>query len=198
MTREAWLMRLTVQLRPLFEEAGHPLPPKIRVSCGWPTHRALAPNGKSRTVGQCWPTECSADGRREVFVSPFLSDASQVAAVLVHELCHAVLDCEHGHRAPFKRVATALGLTGKMTATVAGEKLTERLNALLKDLPPYPHAALDRTASPEKKQGTRLVKVECPECGYTIRVTRKWLDIGVPTCVCGTEMVAPGAEEEGE
>ena len=32
------------------------------------------------------------------------------------------------------------------------------------------------------------VKIECPEDGYTVRTTSKWLDIGLPTCPCGTEM----------
>lgn len=32
---------------------------------------------------------------------------------------------------------------------------------------------------------TRLIKVYCPECGYTMRVTRKWLEAAVPRCpVC--------------
>lgn len=34
-----------------------------------------------------------------------------------------------------------------------------------------------------KKQTTRLLKVSCSECGYTARVTRKWLDkAGAPLC----------------
>ena len=34
----------------------------------------------------------------------------------------------------------------------------------------------------------RQLKAVCKECGYTVRVTRKWLNIGVPVCPCGTEM----------
>jgi hypothetical protein len=40
------------------------------------------------------------------------------------------------------------------------------------------------------KPGSRLLKCECPACGYTIRTTQKWLDIGTPTCPCGDEMEA--------
>lgn len=32
------------------------------------------------------------------------------------------------------------------------------------------------------KQTTRLLKCQCDICGYTVRVTRKWLDIGAPHC----------------
>lgn len=42
---------------------------------------------------------------------------------------------------------------------------------------------VDEPASTAKpKQGTRLKKASCPECGYTVRVTQKWLDVGPPHC----------------
>jgi len=34
-----------------------------------------------------------------------------------------------------------------------------------------------------KPQGTRLLKASCPGCGYTVRITQKWLTkAGTPTC----------------
>src|SRR5919109_3178501 len=33
-----------------------------------------------------------------------------------------------------------------------------------------------------KKQSTRLLKAECPECGYTIRLTKRWAALGLPSC----------------
>ena len=74
-----------------------------------------------------------------------------------------------------------------MTATVAGPALRERLNALLSRMPDYPHRTLDVRVN-EKKQGTRLLKIVCPACGYTARTTRQWLGRGLPTCPCGTLM----------
>ncbi len=41
---------------------------------------------------------------------------------------------------------------------------------------------------PAPKQGTRMLKVICPADGYTIRTTNKWLQVGFPTCPCGTVM----------
>jgi hypothetical protein len=35
------------------------------------------------------------------------------------------------------------------------------------------------------KVGSRLVKLECPGCGYVLRATRVWIATGVPVCVCG-------------
>lgn len=42
----------------------------------------------------------------------------------------------------------------------------------------------------KKKQSTRMIKASCPECGYTVRVTRKWLDTaGAPICpACEEQM----------
>ncbi len=185
MTREQWLLEMVERLRTLFEQAGYPLPLHIRVSCGWPTQRALAPTGKNRSIGQCFSTACSADGAHEVFVSPALDDKQRVAGVLVHELCHAVDNCQHGHGPEFRKIAAAVGLEGKMTATVAGLELAERLNALMSRMPGYPHRTLDVHLT-EKKQGTRLLKIVCPACGYTARTTRQWLSRGLPTCPCGT------------
>jgi hypothetical protein len=132
-------------------------------------------------------TACSADGAHELFISPALDDQQRVAEVLVHELCHAVDNCRHGHGPEFRAIATAVGLAGPMTATVAGPQLTERLNALLSGMPEYPHRTLDVNVE-AKKQSTRLLKIVCPACGYTARTTRQWLDHGLPTCPCGTRM----------
>lgn len=32
---------------------------------------------------------------------------------------------------------------------------------------------------------TRLRKVSCPDCGYTVRMTRSWMLRGFPQCPCG-------------
>ena len=188
MTREEWLERMTSLLQPLFQGIGHPIPDVVRVSCGWPSHKALRSGKKtSRTIGQCWSSHCAGDETRQIFISPCLTDAIEVSATLAHELIHAVLDCKHGHKGPFRKIAVALGLEGPMTATHAGAELKQRLNELVDSVGPYPHGGLDATLM-EKKQSTRMLKVVCPDCGYTVRTTAKWLEVGVPTCACGTEM----------
>lgn len=35
----------------------------------------------------------------------------------------------------------------------------------------------------------RLRKVSCEDCGYTIRMARSWMEVGLPTCPCGSAMV---------
>lgn len=43
---------------------------------------------------------------------------------------------------------------------------------------------------------TRLRRVECWGCDYTIRVTRKWMAVGLPMCPCGQQMHCDDAYRE--
>lgn len=191
--REQWLQNAVKALRPVFAEAGIDLP-EVHVSCGFPKGNV------KKVIGQCWTTGASEDGKAHLFITPFLNDSVRVLDVLVHELIHAVDDCQSGHKGEFVRMAKALGLEGKPTATVAGETLRATLEGLVEVLGAYPHSALSDAVSPVKKQTTRMLKVECPEDGYTIRTTAKWLAVGVPTCPCGTQMVAdvPAEDPDGD
>lgn len=45
-----------------------------------------------------------------------------------------------------------------------------------------------------RRQTCRLLKVECPTCGYVVRTTRKWLDRGAPICPTHREPMI-GADE---
>ena len=184
MTREEWLEQATERLHEVFTEHGARLPAKVRLSCGWPSAKGLAK--RNRVIGECWHEQCSADGTTEIFISPAISDRLNVLETLAHELVHAAVGTQHGHKGAFKHLARAIGLEGKLTATSAGPMLRERLNAVAQTLGAYPHAILDK--SQRKKQGTRLHKVLCPMCGYTVRVTDKWIEQGLPVCPCGVEM----------
>jgi len=195
MNREAWLSECVNKLRPDFIQAGFELPEKIRVSCSWPSKSGLA--AKRRRVGEAWSAENSGDNSFEVFISPVLRVPVEVAATLVHELVHTAVSLAAKHRGPFVKCAKAVGLEGPMTATTAGEELRKRLEVLTAEIGEYPHAELKHSnATP--KQGTRMLLLKCPECGYQVRTTKKWIVQGVPTCPCGTVMETDGADESEE
>jgi hypothetical protein len=199
-TREEWLNACADALRPLFDEAGASWD-KVRVSVGFPKGGR---SGSSHAIGQCWAHRCSADEHAEIFISPELEDAVRVADVLAHELIHAAIGVEEGHKAStFGKVARAIGLEGKLTATVAGDELRKRLEKITKALGPYPHRELRGGVGGRRgpggplgpsglpKQSTRLLKVACPSCGCIVRMTAKWLEaVGAPTCGCGEPMAA--------
>lgn len=195
-TREAWLLAATEALAPLFD---CDVPP-ARVSVGWPGGR-----GPKATVrGQCWGSTASADKVGAIFISPVLDEPIVILAVLAHEMCHLVDDCQSKHRGNFIRLARAIGLEGpKWTTAKPGDELLKLLIDIEADLGHYPHAkmAAPGTAGGDPKQGTRMMKMSCTrvECathdlakgeGYIARTTRKWLDeYGAPNCPsCGWEL----------
>lgn len=187
--REDWLLRAS-QL--LYDELLEKLDPhahglQMQVSCGWPSNRALS--SKRRRLAECWRPESCADGKTShIFVSPGLSNAIEVLETLVHELIHVVAGHDAGHKGEFKRIARAVGLEGKLTATHAGNELREKLHYVGLKLGGYPHDALDGSNRP--KQSTRLVKlvaISC--CNYVVRTTAKWINAeGLCMCPHGKEM----------
>ena len=197
--RETWLHAFAAVARPHFEAAGHPLPATLRIGVGWTSGGARAAN---KVIGECYHPAAASDGVRSIIISTGagLPDAEAVAAVLTHELAHAALEAGVGHKAPFVNLVRALGLEGKATATVAGDAWRAWAGPVLAALGDYPHSTLTAGETGKKKQNTRMLKAECG-CGYAVRLTRKWADVGLPICgVCEVRMTCDAieGEEEGE
>ena len=187
-TRESWLIAATNDLRGGIFKPHAEIPAALRLSCGFPGGRS----GK-KAIGQYWHASACMDAVPQVFISPVIDNPVRALDVLVHELVHACTPGD-GHKKSFKRLALALGLTGKMTATVAGPELESSLKGLVERLGAYPHAAIN--LADRKKQSTRLNKVKCESCGYTVRVTKKWLESsGAPLCPCSGEAMAVSVSE---
>ncbi len=188
--REGWLLRLVYALEPMMRQVGAVYDPaKVRVSVGFGPRR--------KALGVCFPTHATNAGLSYVFISPVEDDALKIAATVVHELIHVSDDCASGHKNHFAKCARALGLEGKLTATVAGEGLNHALADILKDLGEYPHTKLN--LSGVKKQGTRMKLVECPADGFKFRTTAKWIDtFDKFTCPCGETMTVDGEDPNGE
>jgi SprT-like family len=183
-TREQWLVALMERFTAWFEPE-YTVPKNIRISCGFPSGRAIPKENGKFALGQCFGSERSADEHFEIFISPVQSDALKVAATVAHEMCHAVVGIAAKHGKLFKAAATRMLVEGKMTATVGSDAFATSIARILDDLGPYPHADLDprKMTDGKKKQTTRLLKAECPMCQYTVRITRKWLDdVGSPHC----------------
>jgi hypothetical protein len=197
-TREEWLNAAIAHYRPAFAAQGFPLPDKVRVTCGFPGIRALATGSSNHRIGECWSSQASADGTVEIMISPVVSEPMRVLDILVHECCHAGAGNECGHKGNFKKLAKAMGLVGKMTATEGGDAFKRDAAPILDELGAYPHAALDARVG-RKKQTTRMLKCECAECGYTVRISQKWLDdVGAPHCPDHGEMAQGSGKDEDE
>ena len=174
-TREQWLQQAIELLRPLFQRHGHALPERCLVSCGFPSTGL-----RNHHIGQCWPRQRSSDGLNQIFISPALGDPVEVLDTLVHELVHAVDDCEHKHGKEFKKIALAIGLQGPMRSAGAGPALRAKLQALAGQLGPYPHGKLQATH--RRVARSPRPRAKCPDCGYTVPMLKRFLDYGPPIC----------------
>lgn len=195
LTREAWMQAAIETFRPWLTEAGADVPAGVRVSVGWPGGRG----NKQHVVGQCWMASAVADRIPMIFVSPVQDNPIDVLETILHELIHAAGN--HGHRGAFRKVGLALGFLDPMTASPASEELKARLAEVAEKLGPYGHsriiardtlgatiipgagvAAGEGELAPPPVQGTRMIKAACRDCGYTVRLTRKWIAVAVPQC----------------
>lgn len=103
-----------------------------------------------------------------------------VMEVMAHEICHSIAGPKVGHNKPYKIIANAVGLEGKMTQTVAGPAMLALIASFEAVNGPYPAGALNR--SMVKKKKTYMIKCECQECGYQVYTTEKHLKNGDPIC----------------
>lgn len=209
MNRETWLGQLAEKMAPRFAELGHPLPP-VRMAIGF-TGR-----GKhSKAIGECWSSSASADKVHEILIRPDQADPMSVAATLAHELAHAAVGLESGHTGKFAKAVLAIGLKRPLTATSAGPGFVAWVQPMLDAMEPFPRGKLSWgvkaprarrddagsmkggeepaviiSSSGPPKQSTRMLKVSCTTCGYVVRTTQKWLDVGVPHCPVHGAMAA--------
>ena len=185
-TREAWLLDAIDHMRPMFRDQGKPLPDQVHVSIGF--------GSKRKHIGECWSPQASKDARHHIFVSPIHRSDLDMLGTLAHELCHAALPPQTKHRAPFQRLAAAIGLQGPWIATTSGPALQAALTAILAEIGPSPHATLNAANMP-KKQKTRLRLFEC-ECGVKVRVARDTFDA---TCnLCDSPFINQSKESDDE
>jgi hypothetical protein len=175
-TREDWLKTAIEEVRPMFTAEGLFLAEKIRVTCGFPAHHA-----RSGRLGECHASAASADQHYEILISPVLADRFRVFDVLIHELCHTLPGCMN-HGITFGKAAHAMSLAAvnnNWKSTVQAADFLTKYGQIIDSLGAYPHAALMLA---DKTQATRMLKAACPHCGYTIRLTKKWADKGLPEC----------------
>ena len=173
--REEWLHQFNKLAAPIIEDVldgAYTLETdKIRIGVGFPST-----GRRGKRIGEAWCSSVSADKTSEIIISNLLDDPRRVAGVLVHENVHVMVGLKEGHGKVFKKVATELGLEGKMTATTEGERFDYLFADTIKALGPYPHKQLKSQGSGPAKQKTRQRKCECGECGLIFRMARAHMD----------------------
>lgn len=134
-------------------------------------------------------------------------DWVQVAGTTIHELGHVLAGFEAGHGKAWKEACNQLGLRKILAGGTNYQlihfepKLREAIASLEKPQDGAPVVSFSNAGllpkpcvsavgsrggktrgTVARKGKTYLVKCECSECGYTVRTTQKWLDVGLPIC----------------
>jgi hypothetical protein len=197
-TREQWLEQAVRMMdRQILRPAGYMMPEHWKISVSF-----AKTSGGHRAIGQCWPPERAADGKTtHILVCPTMdaSDPVRVLDIVLHEMGHAAVGCEHAHKKAFRDFVKAVGLDGKVTATYAtpGSELHVRLGDMAARLGAYPHPALKPVEKVKPAGGgwVRYESVGIP--GYKVVVSPKMVDEhGAPRDPEGDEMVLDGTADE--
>jgi hypothetical protein len=165
--RESWLAAFATAAKPHIQSTigglGGDEESVIRLSCGFPPITK-----RSKSDAAIVPPAASDDFTAELFISPVIDDAYEVAKRVLPLLRLA-------HQGNWRNAAPAVAKPVTDLPAWAVE--------VIESLGNYPHAKIEITAAP--KQSTRLVKVECLNTGhqYIARVSNSTLvQFGAPIC----------------
>lgn len=166
MNREQWLTDMASTAIPaitaLLEYSDEE--PSVKLSCGFPAKQGK----RSPITAQLVPPTASDEFNAEIFVSPTISEKSEVIEAVL-PLLVAVVTGDFKQGANWKNAVSRVRFSSN---------LAERLNESLSD---YPHSAI--TLPTVRKQTTRLIKVSCATDGYIARVSRTTVEnLGAPIC----------------
>lgn len=196
-TREEYLEAFIDAARPHFDAANASLPANVRVAVGF-----TSGGTRGTRIGECWSSDASEDGYFEIFIKPTLADPTRVCDVLTQQLIHAAIGLNKGRGPEYKRVATSLGYTGKMTAPSATNSWYSWALPVISKLGDMPYGALsnDGISSARAKQTAAMLKLECPVCHWLARATRKHISphayLSCPAPTCDGELVCEELEQD--
>lgn len=183
--REEWLNRAVVLIEQyVFEPEDLKMPEKWAISCGW------SKGASAKAVGVCVDPSCSKDGTTHLFVVPTQEVALDVLGTVAHEMIHAIVGHEHKHGGRFREVALQLEFSPKMTTTapVPGTPAYAAIEEVLKELGPYPHAAMVPRRKPTKPHGWARWRSKQEKTYCVLVNTKKVAAFGIPRDPWGKEM----------
>lgn len=177
--REAWLQAAMTELdKAFFAENGYKLPERLEVSVGFA-------RGSKKAIGICFDPVHSVEQATQMWVCPTQDEPTRVLDILLHEMIHASVGCEEGHKGLFRKLAKEFGLEGKMTATYVteGTELHKRLASIATTLGPYPHKKMVLKPKEKGKGGSGWIRLVSPnDETYKVVISPKVLEEhGAPT-----------------
>jgi hypothetical protein len=166
----------------------------------------VASKGRKSALGWFWGDSWSETDQKkgaawhEINLCAEHIGTCDVGELIIHEMAHAenhvlgIRDCTGSrmHNKHFKSMAERLGLTVEPRNKSVGygytklgpdaEKFLTKI-AFRRDI--FHRHRRGAVGKGTASGGSRMIKCECNECGYVARITRQWIDKGLPTCACG-------------
>lgn len=227
MNRETWLNAIAAKMAPKFAEIGYPLP-EFRVAVGFTSHGAKSNANGECWSSKCsedgkFEILIRPDVADPLMASAILAHELTHTAVGIaegHKGKFVAVMKAIGFTKPFTSTVPTptfeqwvlpflqevgafpharlnfnpIGLAPILGKRKPSSRVVEGLRS---GIPEEEVEEIITSAKP--KQGTRLIKASCSECGYTVRVTQKWLDVGPPHCpVHGAMAAADDSTTEAE
>lgn len=190
MTTDEYLQKAIDKFRVYFNERGIYLSNKVQAHMGWPSYGVGS--AENMVSAECWPKGVSKDRANHIFISPKVSNTTEVLTVLSHELIHAAIDCEGMHGKKFQRKAAQIGLVEPWECATASPELLDTLWEMQKELGEYPHAGFWQNSkvygTKQKSYWKRLNCQNHPD--YFVRTTSTQMNKGMPRCgICGERLI---------
>lgn len=187
MNREQWLLLAVDALKPVFKKKCQiVLPKNIKCTMSFPLGRSA-----HKVVGQCLSEKISSGQKIEILINPTFDDPVEIISTLAHELIHAWDGNKNGHKGPFVRVAKDFGFMSPWPQTSETLELLIEFKAIVRKLPKFPHNKISPIRR-GKKQTTRMIKLECDQCGFICRASQTAIVAsGLPICGCGELLSLP-------
>ena len=154
-----WLQDSLPELqKSIFGPAKLTIPKKLRLNVGMMPGKTGQNN---RTLGVCYKAHVN-NGVNLITLNIATTDrenSERILDILCHEIIHAIDNNENGHGPVFKKMALAIGLEGKMTATTATKKLTKKLAKVVKKIGEFPEQAINLHGL--RQDTNRNIKLQC-------------------------------------
>ena len=138
---EEWLDHATLALTEIFKESGYVVP-ETRTLLSFPIDGLVAPRKKRPYRGQCLAQGWTENELNIIMITPIQRDALPVLSVLMHELVHAVDDCQSHHGPEFKKICRDVGLKFYKEDDYPGEELLQKLKLIAHELGEFPSVKL--------------------------------------------------------
>lgn len=167
-TAEEWYRKAVDAFKRTFKDLGYEIP-VYDISSGFTD----AGTRVTRVLGQCWTNNASSKGRPHIFLNPRYTEPVGLIAVVLHEVIHATVGVDQGHRGKFRSVAQSLGFIPPLKYINIDDDLKGKCETIAARLGEFPRSAF---VAKIRKQTTRLIKCVCETCGFTFRTTKFWIE----------------------